>query len=93
MLKSNQILTHGSFTPAKFNLKMYTFYSWSLFVRIQALLSAHDTISVHQKAVEKLSQLVYEPDYYIIDKDMPADVVSPIRVVGLRKNPGEPLVN
>ena len=72
---------------------MYTFYSWSLFVRIQALLSAHDTISVHQKAVEKLSQLVYEPDYYIIDKDMPADVVSPIRVVGLRKNPGEPLVN
>ena len=56
------------------------------------MLSAHDTISAHQKAVEKLSQFVYEPDYYIIDNEMPADVISPIRVVGLRKNPGEPLV-
>lgn len=71
--------------------------SFNLFLNNQALLETHDAIKGILGADQlsptsgEFGKFPYDP-YSSIEWEMPADI-SAVRVVGLRKNPGEPLVS
>nr|CAG4634677.1 EOG090X032R [Alona affinis] len=55
----------------------------------KALLETHDSVAEHRSPSEDFHWLPVDPAAYD-EWEMPADISS-VRIVGLRKNPGEPL--